>query len=61
MGYRGEIKFIFKPTKENPEIYAAGDKVGQLIIMPYPEIKVEEVKELSKTERGTGGFGSSGN
>jgi dUTP pyrophosphatase len=37
-----------------------GDKVGQLIILPYPQIQLEEVEELSSTERGDGGFGSTG-
>jgi dUTP pyrophosphatase len=35
-----------------------GDKVAQLIILPYPQITFEEVDELSETERGEGGFGS---
>lgn len=42
-------------------VYAVGDKVGQLIIMPYPTVLVEEVEELSETDRGAGGFGSTGN
>ena len=37
-----------------------GDKCGQIVIMPFPKIEFEEVKELSKTERGTGGYGSTG-
>ncbi len=40
--------------------YVVGDKIGQLIIMPYPTIKIEEVQELSETERGEGGYGSTG-
>ena len=47
----------FKSELEN---YNIGDKVGQLIIMPYPQIEFEEVKELSDSERGDGGFGSTG-
>lgn len=39
--------------------YSISDKVGQLIILPYPSIVLSEVKELSGTERGEGGFGSS--
>ena len=42
-------------------IYNIGDKVGQLIIIPYPQIEFEEVEELSETERGDGGYGSTGN
>lgn len=41
--------------------YKLGDRIGQIIIMPYPQIEFEEVEELSETERGTQGYGSSGN
>lgn len=61
-GYRGEIKFRFKKLSwDNGEIYNVGDKIGQLIIIPYPTIELEEVSELSETYRGDSGFGSSGN
>jgi dUTP pyrophosphatase len=40
--------------------YNVGDRVGQLIIIKYPYIEFEEVDKLSETERGTGGYGSSG-
>ena len=42
------------------DAYKVGDRVGQIIIMPYPSIEFEEVEELSETERGTEGYGSSG-
>lgn len=58
--YRGEIKFRFRATKNEMQ-YQVGERVGQMLIIPYPTIELEEVKELSKTERGTGGFGSTGN
>lgn len=38
--------------------YNAGERIAQLIIMPYPQIEFEEVAELSNTDRGEGGFGS---
>ena len=41
--------------------YQIGDRIGQIIIIPYPQIEFEEVEELSTTERGDGGFGSTGN
>ena len=41
--------------------YEVGDKIGQLIVIPYPQIEIEEVDELSSSERGEGGFGSTGN
>lgn len=42
------------------EMYEIGDRIGQMIIMPYPSIELEEVSDLSDTVRGDGGFGSSG-
>ena len=61
-GYRGEIMFKFAITESEQfaDIYHTGDRVGQLIIIPYPQIELEEVEELSDTDRGEGGFGSSG-
>ncbi len=41
--------------------FEIGDRIGQLIIMPYPQIDFIEVDELSETERGDGGYGSTGN
>lgn len=43
-----------------PQEYEIGDRIGQLIILPYPEIEFEEVDELSDSERGSGGYGSTG-
>jgi dUTP pyrophosphatase len=40
--------------------YEVGDRIAQLIIMPYPHIEFEEVEELTETERGDGGYGSTG-
>lgn len=40
--------------------YNVGDRIAQLIIMPLPKIELEETTELSSTDRGTGGYGSSG-
>ncbi len=59
-GYRGEVKAFFNILHENPEIYEIGDRIGQMIIMPVPKIEPVFVDELSDSERGTGGFGSSG-
>ena len=42
------------------KIYEVGDRIGQIIIMPIPEIELEETDELSTTDRGTGGYGSTG-
>lgn len=58
-GYRGELKCRFKWIK-NTFKYAVGDRVAQMIIIPYPQIEFEEVAELGTTERSEGGFGSTG-
>ena len=59
-GYRGELIFKFDINTHNSPVYEIGDRIGQIIIMPYPKIEFEEVWELSKTERGKGGYGSTG-
>lgn len=59
-GYRGEVSFKFRIEQPHISRYTVGDRIGQLIIMPYPEIEFEEVEDLSETDRGTGGYGSSG-
>lgn len=58
-GYRGEIKVCFRVTTTTvPEIYPKGEKFCQLVIVPIPNIEVVEVEELSESDRGEGGFGS---
>lgn len=57
-GYRGELKLRFR--KMGTEDYQLGERVGQIMVLPYPQVYFEEVAELSHTERGDGGFGSSG-
>lgn len=61
-GYTGEIMAKFKPTSIHPYSmdYNVGDKVAQLVIMPYPEIEFDEVDELPESERGANGHGSTG-
>ena len=59
-GYRGSIMLKFRYVEEGM-VYDVGDRVGQLIIIPYPQIEFEESEELSETERGIGGYGSTGN
>jgi dUTP pyrophosphatase len=58
-GYRGPIMFKFRYPEEGM-VYDVGDRIGQIIIIPYPQIEFEEVDELSTSERGEGGFGSTG-
>lgn len=59
-GYRGTVKFRFKHIP-NTAYYQVGDRIGQIIIIPYPQIEFNVVEELSTTERSEGGFGSTGN
>lgn len=59
-GYRGEIKLRMSIPELGSKEYNIGDKVGQLIIVKLPWVDIEEVKELSDSDRGEGGFGSTG-
>lgn len=63
-GYRGELQATFNKittTIENQKNdYKVGDRIAQIVIIPHPQIQFEEVKELSDTQRGKGGFGSTG-
>ncbi len=59
-GYRGEIQVTFNKLKSlSPMTYDIGDRICQIIIVPYPQIKFNEVDTFSDTERGEGGHGSS--
>lgn len=75
-GYRGEVMMKYKKhlniksnhtgnfdlleAESDLKDYEIGDRIGQLIILPYPQIKLVESDELSETERGTGSYGSTG-
>jgi dUTP pyrophosphatase len=60
-GYRGELQATFKKTNGLDSIkYKVGERGAQIIILPYPTVYMTEVLELSDSERGTGGFGSTG-
>lgn len=59
-GYRGEIQSTFKKTDPSEKFYNVGERGAQIIILPYPQVFMVESDELSDTERGTGGFGSTG-
>ena len=60
-GYRGSIQAYFDITDNSLVTYGVGDRFAQLIILPYPQIEFNEIDELSSTDRGEGGFGSTGN
>lgn len=61
--YRGEIGMTLQNTGSEPVAIAHGDRVAQMLIVPYAKVqleRVDEVSALSETARGTGGFGSTG-
>lgn len=60
-GYTGEILLKFRNTTGDsiPAVYNVGDKIAQLVIMPYPEIEPVLTETLADTDRGDDGFGSS--
>jgi dUTP pyrophosphatase len=61
-GYRGELQATFKKTNGLDSLkYKVGERGAQIIILPYPQVKMVESEELSNTERGEVGFGSTGN
>lgn len=58
------INMVYASVMGNPMDYApykVGDRVGQMIVMPHPYVNLFEVDKLSDTDRGEGGFGSTGN
>ncbi len=59
-GYRGEVGVILWNLSSQSQEILAGDKIAQLLIQPVATPEVGEVELLSNSERGTGGFGSTG-
>ena len=60
-GYRGELQATFNKHNGLDSIsYKVGERICQIMIIPHPSIEFEEADELSDSERGVGGFGSSG-
>ena len=64
-GYRGEVVLKFRPVMPlerdiefGPREYKIGDRIGQIVIIPVPQIEFNVVDELSTTDRGVGAFGS---
>ena len=60
VGYTGSIAVKLYNHSDKPYEFKAGDKISQLVIMPILTPNFELVGELEETERGDGGFGSSG-
>lgn len=60
-GYRGEIRVLLLNTDaEEPFEVAPGDRIAQLLVTPFTEVKPVAAVELAASQRGDGGFGSSG-
>jgi len=58
--YRGEIKIILINLSKKSFVVKSGDRIAQMILSPIIKCTLKEVKDLSKTQRGKGGFGSTG-
>tara|TARA_B100000902_G_scaffold321359_1_gene314247 strand:+ start:217 stop:636 length:420 start_codon:yes stop_codon:yes gene_type:complete len=59
-GYRGEIKIRMSIPELGKKAYNIGDKIAQLVIIKLPWVEIEEAQDLDDSDRGEGGFGSSG-
>ncbi|MFO7299977.1 MAG: dUTP diphosphatase [Actinomycetes bacterium] len=59
-GYRGEVKVILINHGSETVRFSPGERIAQLMVVPVPEVTWSEVAELEATERGDGGFGSTG-
>lgn len=58
--YRGEIKVALLNHGKEPQMLEKGERIAQMVVAPYLSVTYEETDELSDTERGEGGFGSTG-
>ena len=58
--YRGEVKVILINHGDEPLVITRGMRIAQMVIAPVARVEVECVEELDATERGSGGFGSTG-
>ena len=59
-GYRGPVVLKFRENDKSLFNYKIGDRIAQIMIMPYPQVQFTEVDELPDSDRGLGGFGSTG-
>ena len=58
--YRGEVKIVFTNFGKNDFVVKRGDRIAQMVVAQYERVEWEEVKKLTETQRGTGGFGHTG-
>lgn len=59
--YRGEVIVAIHNDSNRNAVIAPGDRIAQMILLPYQSMEFTEVNDLNETDRGDGGFGSSGN
>lgn len=59
--YRGEYIVALHNDSDTPRVIAHGDRIAQLVVLPYLTVEFEEADTLDATARGTGGYGSTGN
>ena len=59
-GYRGEIKVCLYNSNSRPYLVNSGDRIAQILIQRVDDFYLREVENLNETDRGSGGFGSSG-
>lgn len=58
--YRGDVRIKMTYDKPQTHVIKAGERIGQVLILPYPTVEFIEVGSLTITDRGNGGFGSTG-
>lgn len=60
--FRGEVSFRFRTTNNSlgAKYYQIGDRIGQIVVVPYSQLTFEVVEELSESIRNDGGYGSTG-
>lgn len=58
--YRGEVKVALHNHSNEPQKIDAGERIAQLVITPFLAVDFEQADELDETQRGEGGFGSTG-
>ena len=58
--YRGEIKVILVNLSNDPFVVNPGERIAQMVVARYEQVEWDEVEVLDETERGAGGFGSTG-
>ena len=58
--YIGELIFKYRIVQPHISRYSVGDRIGQLVVIPCPQMEMVEVDKLEESDRGEGGFGSTG-